>query len=109
MALILNNISFFHISENAISLEFGGDISEWTLERISKLNECIKQNPFVGLLSTIPAYTTLTLYFNAFKLVISCLVTANETQLKYFLAKVVRQIFSEINYFVRVVNTISDN
>lgn len=64
MALPKNDIHFFQISENAISLEFGDDINEETLGRISGLNECIKQNPFTGLLSTIPAYTTLTLYFN---------------------------------------------
>ena len=64
MPLTINNLHFFQISENAISLEFGDDINEETLGRISGLNECIKQNPFAGLLSTIPAYTTLTLYFN---------------------------------------------
>ena len=64
MPLPINDIHFFQISENAISLEFGNDINEETLERISGLNQCIKRNPFVGLLSTIPAYTTLTLYFN---------------------------------------------
>ena len=64
MALPITDIHFFQISENAISLEFGNKINEETLGRISRLNECIKQNPFAGLLSTIPAYTTLTLYFN---------------------------------------------
>ena len=59
-----NDIKFFQIGENAISLEFGGEINEATLERISSLNQCIKQNPFAALLSTIPAYATLTLYFN---------------------------------------------
>lgn len=64
MLLLLNNIQFFQISENAISLEFGGGINEVTLSSIGRLNECIKQHPFAGLLSTIPAYTTLTLYFD---------------------------------------------
>ncbi|MCY7291029.1 MAG: 5-oxoprolinase subunit PxpB [Ferruginibacter sp.] len=68
MLLTLKDISFFQISENAISLEFGEEISEETLERITRLNECIKQHPFSGLLSTIPAYTTLTLYFNPVEL-----------------------------------------
>ena len=68
MPLTLNNISFFQISENAISVELGEEISEEILKRITRLNECIKQNPFAGLLSTIPAYTTLTLYFNPVEL-----------------------------------------
>ena len=68
MLIPINDIHFFQISENAISLEFGDNIKEETLGRISRLNECIKQNPFAGLLSTTPAYTTLTLYFNPVKL-----------------------------------------
>jgi len=64
MALPINDIHFFQISENAISLEFGNDINEEILGRIAGLNQWIKRNPFAGLLSTIPAYTTLTLYFN---------------------------------------------
>ncbi len=66
--LVFNDLRFFQISENAISIEMGGDISEETLEKITRLNEWIKQNPFAGLLSTIPAYTTLTLYFNLVEL-----------------------------------------
>ena len=68
MLIPINDIHFFQISENAISLEFGDNIKEETLGRISRLNECIKQNPFAGLLSTTPAYTTLTLYFNPVQL-----------------------------------------
>ncbi len=64
MPLILNDIHFFQISENAISLEFGDGINEEILNRICSINKCIKQHPFAGLLSTIPAYTTLTLYFD---------------------------------------------
>lgn len=75
MPLILNDINFFQISENAISLEFGDIINEDTLNRIGKINNCIRQNPFAGLLSTIPAYTTLTLYFDPIGLM-------NETGLK---------------------------
>lgn len=65
MPLPINDIHFFQISENAITLEFGDDINEETLGRITGLNQCIKRDPFAGLLSTIPAYTTLTLYFNS--------------------------------------------
>ena len=60
----LDDLQFFQISENAISLEFGDDINEETLDIITRLNQSIRRNPFAGLLSTIPAYTTLTLYFN---------------------------------------------
>ena len=65
----LDDLQFFQISENAISLEFGDDINEETLDRIARLNQSIRRNPFAGLLSTIPAYTTLTLYFNPVALI----------------------------------------
>lgn len=68
MLQTLSDINLFQISENAISIEFGNEISEQILEQITRLNQCIKQNPFAGLQGTIPAYTTLTLYFNLFEL-----------------------------------------
>ena len=68
LPLSYRHLRFFQISENAISIEMGGDISEETLEKITRLNQSIRQNPFAGLLSTIPAYTTLTLYFNLVEL-----------------------------------------
>ncbi|MEX0636053.1 MAG: 5-oxoprolinase subunit PxpB [Ferruginibacter sp.] len=66
--LMMKDFRFFQISENAISIEFGGVISDETLNKITRLNQCIKENPFAALLSTIPAHTTLTLYFNAVEL-----------------------------------------
>lgn len=79
MPLILNDIHFFQISENAISIEFGDGINEDTLNRIGKLNKCIKQNTFAGLLSTIPAYTTLTLYFDPVGLMIDACLKGSTT------------------------------
>ena len=68
MAQISKDISLFQISENTISIEFADEINAETLEEITRFNQCIKQNPFSGLRSTIPAYTTLTLYFNPVEL-----------------------------------------
>ena len=79
MPLTINDIHFFQISENAISLEFGDEINVETLGRISGLNQCIKRNPFAGLLSTIPAYTTLTLYFNPIGLMIDSSLKGSTT------------------------------
>nr|MBC7612517.1 5-oxoprolinase subunit PxpB [Pseudopedobacter sp.] len=64
MAFTLKDFTFYQISETAVSIEFGDEISEETLEIVTKFNRYIKENPFLGLLNTIPAYTTLTLYFN---------------------------------------------
>lgn len=71
MALTSKEITFYQISENAISVEFGQEISEETLKKITHLNRLIKEDPFSGLLSTIPAYTSLTLYFDPF-ILLSC-------------------------------------
>ncbi|MBD3747858.1 MAG: 5-oxoprolinase subunit PxpB [Sphingobacteriales bacterium] len=51
------------ISEKAISIVFGNQISEAIRQQISRLNRLILANPFLGLLNAIPAYTTLTLFF----------------------------------------------
>lgn len=63
-ASAFNELRFLQISENAISIEWGGGIREETLQQITNINKCIRANPFSGWLSNIPAYTTLTVYFD---------------------------------------------
>lgn len=59
----LKKYRIYPISEKAISIEFGNQINEEIRQQISSLNQLILANPFFGLLNTIPAYTTLTLFF----------------------------------------------
>lgn len=64
----LKDYTLYQISEKAISIGFGNQIDEELRQQISSLNRLILANPFLGLLNTIPAYTTLTLFFEPLEL-----------------------------------------
>lgn len=60
----LNELTIYRISEKAISVSFGEVIDKEILANISNLNRWILANPFEGFLTTVPAYATLTLFYN---------------------------------------------
>ena len=54
----------YALSEQAVTLEFGDVISSDILDKISCFNKALNQLPFPGFKTTVPAYTTLTVYFD---------------------------------------------
>jgi inhibitor of KinA len=64
--VMLNNPGFeiYYLSEQAITIEFGNQISGDTLQQITGFNALLHQQPFQGFISTVLAYTTLTVFFN---------------------------------------------
>lgn len=62
----LNTLPFklYALAENAISVEFGQEISDVTFNRIQNMNTAIQQHPFEGYQGTVPAYASLTIFFN---------------------------------------------
>ena len=68
MASITKDFTIYPISEKAISIEFGNQIDEEIRQKISHLNQCILKEPFFGFLNTVPAYTTLTIFFEPLEL-----------------------------------------
>ncbi|MGM9479348.1 5-oxoprolinase subunit PxpB [Pedobacter sp. GSP4] len=62
----LFNYSFniFPLGDQAVTLEFGNIISERIAEEIRGFNNLLKQNPFSGFINCVPAYTTLTIYYD---------------------------------------------
>ena len=102
MALNHANFIIYSISEKAVLIEFGQKIEEQIMHRISNLNRIISDHPFIGLDCTVPAYTTLTLFFNPVEVInnktlgvgiISFLMTEREfTDKEYY-------ILSEHTYF----------
>lgn len=64
-----NNLSIYPISEKAVTIEFGHVIDESLMDRISRFNWLLNQNPFPGLLSTVPAYSTLSIFFDPVKVI----------------------------------------
>lgn len=57
----------YALSEQAITVEFGNQISEQFQQRVSFLNNLIYRNPFPGFYTTVPAYTTVTIFFDPVK------------------------------------------
>jgi KipI family sensor histidine kinase inhibitor len=60
----MNNLQFFPLSEFAILLSFGNAIDQTVHEQVMQAKQAIEQNPFPGFIETVPAYTSLTTYYN---------------------------------------------
>jgi Mn2+/Fe2+ NRAMP family transporter len=59
-AWVGSHFNCYALSEQAITIELGYEISENVLQKITAFNQFITQNPFPGFYTTVPAYTTLT-------------------------------------------------
>jgi len=57
---------FFPLGENALTIEFGNEISESLNRRAIKLSDYFRQNKFPGFIETVPAYASLTLFYDVF-------------------------------------------
>ncbi|CAM3825589.1 5-oxoprolinase subunit PxpB [Mucilaginibacter galii] len=53
-----------YLSEYAVTLEFGEEISEDLLQKISRFNTAIHQYPFSGFQTTVPGYATISVFFD---------------------------------------------
>lgn len=54
----------FPLGLDALTIEFDQEISEKLNQKVLKLAQYLEKNPFVGLIETVPAYSSLTLFFN---------------------------------------------
>jgi inhibitor of KinA len=54
----------YPISEKAVTIEFGNSINQHLLYKITAFAELLQQNPFAGMTGMVPAYSTLTVYFD---------------------------------------------
>jgi inhibitor of KinA len=67
MQSITDRVFLYHIyalSEEAITIELGSEIDYDTFARVNSLNKLITENPFPGFKTTLPAYATLTVFFD---------------------------------------------
>jgi inhibitor of KinA len=60
-------LRFYPISENAITLQFGEDINLETQKRILKYQQAIQHANMPGFVECVPAYTSLSVYFDVLK------------------------------------------
>jgi inhibitor of KinA len=56
------------LSEEAITVKFGDFINDTVHEKVMWLYRELHQNPFDGLLDTVPSYNSITLFYDAFKI-----------------------------------------
>ncbi|WP_295654042.1 5-oxoprolinase subunit PxpB [uncultured Mucilaginibacter sp.] len=54
----------YSLSESAVTIEFGNEISEDILQRISSFNKRLLEQSLPGFYSSVPAYTTLSVFFD---------------------------------------------
>lgn len=65
------DFNIYFLSEQAITIEFGLEISEGLLQQISNLNKLLQQKPFPGFCTAVPAYTTLSVFFDPLRVSLS--------------------------------------
>lgn len=70
-------ISIYYLNERSVTIEFGKIISQSLFTRVSAYNNFITNNPFPGFITTIPAYTSLTVVFDPLLVIQSQLRSAD--------------------------------
>lgn len=58
------NYKIFPLGENALTIEFGNELSEKLNRQVISLDRYLSETPFQGLLEIVPAYASLTVYFD---------------------------------------------
>jgi inhibitor of KinA len=64
-------IKIYGLSEKSVTIRFGTAIDHDLLYLIADFNQLLLQNPFSGLITTVPAYTTLTVFFDPLSVMLS--------------------------------------
>lgn len=59
----------YSLSEYAVTVQFDDRINTDTLERIRSFNTLLHHHPFDGFRTTVPAYTTLSIYYDPFTVI----------------------------------------
>lgn len=63
------NFTIYALSENAVTLQFGQSISEETLRNINAYNTLLGKQPFPGMQTTVPAYATLSVFYDVWQVI----------------------------------------
>ncbi len=64
-----HQLKIYSLSEQGVSIEFGQAISEDLLQLITNFHRLIGQNPFPGFYTAVPAYTTLSVFFDPVRVI----------------------------------------
>jgi inhibitor of KinA len=60
----MNNVKIYSLGESAVTISFGSEISAETNERVFNLDNYFKAAGFPGFIETVPAYASLTVFFD---------------------------------------------
>ncbi|MGZ3755009.1 MAG: 5-oxoprolinase subunit PxpB [Mucilaginibacter sp.] len=63
MAGVKSSFTIYALSEQAVTVSFGNTINEDIWQQVSHFNNLIHQNPFPGFVTTVPAYTSVTVFY----------------------------------------------
>ena len=65
MNIIANpDFHIYYLSERAVTIEFGNRIGDDLLSLINSFDAHLHQNRFIGFITTVPAYATLTVFYD---------------------------------------------
>lgn len=64
---VIDEPQFFSVSENALTVSFGNSISLETNQKVLNLADFIERNSFEGLNEIVPAYSSLTIFYDLVK------------------------------------------
>jgi inhibitor of KinA len=64
----MNQLRIYALNEQALTIEFGGEISPAVNNQVLSLHHALLQDPFEGFVESVPAYTTLTVYYDLWQI-----------------------------------------
>lgn len=63
----MNAFEIFSLGENAVTVHFGNEISSDMNNRVIELDRHFDENPFPGFIEMVPAYASLTIFYDVFQ------------------------------------------
>lgn len=64
MLNLTTNYTIRPLGDSAIVIQLGNDIDPIVHEKLSALLQAVEQQPFAGFIEALPAYTSITIYYN---------------------------------------------
>ena len=60
----MNASRIYPLSEQALTIEFGSEINPVLNNQVMALHHALQKESFTGFIESVPAYTTLTVYYD---------------------------------------------
>ncbi|HVE55557.1 MAG TPA: 5-oxoprolinase subunit PxpB [Pyrinomonadaceae bacterium] len=99
-----NSCQIFPLGDTALTIEFGNEISPELNDKAVKLAQYFEENRFAGLIETVPAYCSVSLFYDVFAVrkKFSEFPTAFEA-VKYLAAKALQNLVQTENNAPRLI------